>query len=477
MKIKFKLSIFLVFIHIISGSAKELEGDLIIKNVNIVNVLDGSVSRSMDILIIRDRITEILNHDNSSTYKAFEVINGEGQFLIPGLWDMHTHSWWAYEYFFPMLLVNGVTGIREMWGEQTEIDKIRIGITNGSIKGPDIFSAGPIIDGSPPLWKGSDSADSPERGREFVRKQKAEGADFIKVYTFLERAVYFAIADECKKQGISFGGHIPLKISLEEALNSGQISLEHFFGILEFCSSQKESLYSSMINENNEEKNDTLFEPRKFSTFLNRMKFETETFDRSKLPELVTLLSQSNSWICPTLVAAEGSINRSLPDFKPMEEIKFMPDFAVENWNPKVDTSKADLQNRNRQIESDWYALVTSVFRTMLDGDVKFLAGTDFPNPYCYPGYSLHEELRLFVEKCGFTPLEALQTATINPAVFLKMDNELGTVEINKKANFVLLGSDPLENINNTKNINGIILRGKFHAQSELKDSLKLKTR
>ncbi|HRB00616.1 MAG TPA: amidohydrolase family protein, partial [Ignavibacteria bacterium] len=237
------------------------------------------------------------------------------------------------------------------------------------------------------------------------------------------------------------------------------------------------SLYSSMINENNEEKNDTLFEPRKFSTFLNRMKFETETFDRSKLPELVTLLSQSNSWICPTLVAAEGSINRSLPDFKPMEEIKFMPDFAVENWNPKVDTSKADLQNRNRQIESDWYALVTSVFRTMLDGDVKFLAGTDFPNPYCYPGYSLHEELRLFVEKCGFTPLEALQTATINPAVFLKMDNELGTVEINKKANFVLLGSDPLENINNTKNINGIILRGKFHAQSELKDSLKLKTR
>ncbi|MEO8446411.1 MAG: amidohydrolase family protein [bacterium] len=474
MKTKLLLTISIIVVHIISGYSQELKGDLIIKNVNVLNVVDGTVSASMDIVIVKDVISEILKYNNGTTYNASEVINGEGQYLIPGLWDMHVHSWWAYENFFPMLLVNGVTGVREMWGEQKEVDKIRSGINSGAILGPDINSAGAIIDGIPPLWEGSDSADTPEKGRELVRKQKGEGADFIKVYSFLERDVYFAIADECKIQGITFGGHIPFRISLEEAVNAGQISLEHFFGILEFCSSEKEFLYPAMQSK---EKNDTLFDARKYSTFLNRMKFETETFDKSKLPELIELLSRSNSWLCPTLVTTEGSINRSKPDYKPIEEIKYMPEFAVDNWKPKVDTTKKDLQKKNTQIENDWYDLTTTIFRAMKDGNVKFLAGTDFPNPYCYPGYSLHEELRLFVEKCGFTPLEALQTATINPAVFLEMDKVLGSVEVNKKANLLLLGSNPLENINNTKNIKAVILRGKFYSEAALKDSLELKAR
>jgi len=294
------------------------------------------------------------------------------------------------------------------------------------------------------------------------------------VYSFLERDVYFAIADECKIQGIPFGGHIPFRISLEEAVNAGQISLEHFFGILEFCSTEKEFLYSAMKSK---EKNDTIFDARKYSTFLNRMKFETETFDKLKLPELIALLSRSNSWLCPTLVATEGFINRWKPDYKPIDEIKYMPEFTVDNWKPKVDTTKTDLQKRYTQIEIDWYDLTTTVLREMKDGNVKFLAGTDFPNPHCYPGYSLHEELRLFVEKFGFTPLEALQTATINPAVFLEIDKELGSVEVNKKANLLLLGSNPLENINNTKNINAVILRGKFYSKTAFKDSLELKAR
>ena len=294
------------------------------------------------------------------------------------------------------------------------------------------------------------------------------------MYSFLERDVYFAIADECKIQGIPFGGHIPFRISLEEAVNAGQISLEHFFGILEFCSTEKEFLYSAMKSK---EKNDTIFDARKYSTFLNRMKFETETFDKLKLPELIALLSRSNSWLCPTLVATEGFINRWKPDYKPIDEIKYMPEFTVDNWKPKVDTTKTDLQKRNTQIEIDWYDLTTTVLREMKDGNVKFLAGTDFPNPHCYPGYSLHEELRLFVEKFGFTPLEALQTATFNPAVFLEIDKELGSVEVNKKANLLLLGSNPLENINNTKNINAVILRGKFYSKTAFKDSLELKAR
>jgi len=151
LKTKLLLTISIIVIQIISGYSKELKGDLIIKNVNVINVIDGTVSGSMDIVIVKDMISEIANHDNSTTYNASEVINGEGQYLIPGLWDMHVHSWWAYENFFPMLLVNGVTGVREMWGEQKEVDKIRSGINSGVIIGPDIISSGAIIDGVPPL--------------------------------------------------------------------------------------------------------------------------------------------------------------------------------------------------------------------------------------------------------------------------------------------------------------------------------------
>lgn len=123
-------------------------------------------------------------------------------------------------------------------------------------------------------------------------------------------------------------------------------------------------------------------------------------------------------------------------------------------------------------IENNWYNQTSAVIKSMKDGGVKFLAGTDFPNPYCYPGYSLHEELRLFVDKGGLTPLEALQTATLNPAIYLNKEKEIGTVEVKKNASLLLLQANPLININNTKKIEGVILRGKYFSSKWLQDNL-----
>ena len=461
-------------IFLAPGCSKEVKGDLIVKNVAVINIVDGTIANSMDVVIVKDRITEIAPNKKNTKYITNELIDGTGHYLIPGLWDMHTHTWWAYKEFFPLLMVNGITGIREMWGEPDSIQKTRNEIESGKIPGPDIISSGAIIDGKPPLWEGSEIADSPAKAREIVRAQKARGADFIKVYSYLEREVYFAIADECKKAGIPFSGHIPFKISLEEAVHAGQKSLDHFFGILEFCSKEKDFLITSMRNRH---KNDSLFETRKFSTFLNRMQFETKTYDSSQLPGLISLLSKSDSWLCPTLIATEGSINRSTSGFKPKDIIRYMPDFAIQNWHPSDDVAALKSRNKNREIESEWYNQIISLFKALKDGGVKFLAGTDYPNPNCYPGFSLHDELKIFVEKAGFTPLEALQTATINPSVFLKMDKDIGTVETGKKANLLLLKANPLENINNTREIEGVILRGKYYRAKVLKDSLERLTR
>ncbi len=474
MKASLLISASATFIFLISGCSKEIKGDLIIKNVAVINVADGTVANAMDVIIVKDRITEIVPSKRNTKYITKELIDGNGHYLIPGLWDMHTHTWWAYKEFFPLLMANGITGIREMWGEPDSIRKIRNEIESGKILGPEIISSGAIIDGNPPLWEGSEIADSPAKAREIVRTQKVKGADFIKVYSYLERDVYFAIADECKKAGIPFSGHIPFKISLEEAVHAGQGSLDHFFGILDFCSREKEFLVASMRKTH---KNDSLFEVRKFSTFINRMQFETKTYDSSQLSGLISLLSKSNSWLCPTLIATEGSINRSTPDFEPKDIIRYMPDFAIQNWQPRNDPASIKSRNKNREIESEWCSQITSLSRPLKDGGVKFLAGTDYPNPNCYPGFSLHDELRIFVEKAGFTPLEALQTATINPAVFLKMDKDIGTVETGKKATLLLLKANPLENIKNSSEIEGVILRGKFYRTTVLKDSLERLTR
>lgn len=452
-----------------AGYSQQLSGDLIIQNVNVIDVINGTVYESMDIAVTGDRISEIVKHNYKTIYKTEKKISGTDKYLIPGLWDSHTHTWWAYEEFFPMLMANGITGIREMWGEPETVSKIRSEIEKENLAGPKIISSGAIIDGNPPLFKGLDTAGTPERGREIVREQKVQGVDFIKVYSYLEREVYFAIAEECKKEGIPFAGHIPFRISLEEAVHSGQVSLEHFFGIIEYCSSEKESLIKAMQSD---KKSDSLFDARKFSTFINRMEYETKTYDKDKLSSLISFLAKSDVWLCPTLVATVGSISRSTEGYQPDSIIRYMPGFVIESWPPRNDSESLISRKRNNETESKWYELSLSLLKPMKDGGVKFLAGTDYPNPYCYPGFSLHEEMRLFVEKAGFTPLEALQTATINPAVFLNLNKELGSVDIGKKANLLLLGANPLENINNTKDIKGVIIRGKYFTTAELKDSL-----
>ncbi len=224
-----KTALALLSLSFIFSCTQTLEGDLLIQNVNVINVETGEISANRDVLIIGDNIANIEEHEKYS-YLSPKTIDATDKFLIPGLWDMHGHWLGAYEYFFPMLLANGVVGIRDMWGDLPALKKVRKLIDEGTIAGPDVFTAGLMVDGKEPRWPyASVSAATPEEGRKIVRQQKADGVDFIKVYDRLDRDVYFAIADECIKQNIPMVGHIPLKISLEEAINSNHLSIEHFF--------------------------------------------------------------------------------------------------------------------------------------------------------------------------------------------------------------------------------------------------------
>jgi len=425
----------------------------VITNVNIIDVKTGEIIPDRDVVIIGDSIGSIIANKSNRKYSAGKVIDGTDQYLIPGLWDMHVHHYWAYKDFSPLLIANGVTGVREMFGDLEAVKNLRKKVEKGDIQGPDIITAGPIVDGSPAAWPGSDEAKTPEDGRKIVRKQIEQGVDFIKVYSLLEQDVFEAIADECNKLDISFGGHIPRKVKVEDAVKAGQKFIEHFNGMLEFTVKDRGYYFSVLRGE----KKDSVL-----SSYTERQRFLAENYDSTRLEPLIKLLAENQVWIDPTSVVNRVFGYLDQEEFTNDERIYYMPEFAIRNWDPKQDWRLNTRKPEDYEYERMWYRKGLEMMKPMLDGGVQFLAGTDYPNPYTYPGFSLHDELQIFVEEAGFSPLEALQTATINPAIFLKKEMELGTVAPGKRASLVLLNANPLEDINNTRNIAGVILRGAY---------------
>ena len=451
-----------------SGCQKAVvTGDLAITNTNVIDVRTGEVHSAQDVIIRGDSIYDILSH-GTATLEATQTIDGVRQYLIPGLWDMHVHSWWGYQDFFPVLVANGITGIREMWGNVPEVRRIAKLIEEDSIIGPEMITAAAIVDGNPPAWEGSDIADTPETGREIVRRQKDEGADFIKVYTLLERDAYFAIADESRRQNIPFSGHIPKRVSLQEALEAGHGSIEHFYGIPEFCSSQQD--YLEKLRKGDLE-NDTLM-GLKFSSWYHMADYIYDTFDEAREYELRQLMEKHKPWICPTLVVHIGGQRNYDPLYVSDERIDYMPGYTMNGWRTNASEKSDSISRLNLQTERNAYKIITKLLKPVKDAGARILAGSDYPNPFTFPGFSLHEELQLLVDDAGFTPLEALQTATLNPALFLGLENGLGTVGKGKIANLVLLAENPLDDIRNTTKINAVILRGTYHEGSILRESI-----
>jgi tetratricopeptide (TPR) repeat protein len=455
-----KFSFLLVFsITILQSCSKIIEGDLIITNVDIIDVKTGDINLSMDVVINDDIIDSIVGHKNNTNYKAKTIIDGSGKFLIPGLWDMHTHTWWGYEEFFPLLLANGVTGIQEMFGDLIAVKNIKEKIKKGEIIGPEFISAGRIIDGKSAMHSGSDEADTPEKGREIVRRQIKDGADFIKVYSLLTKDVYLAIADESKKHGVPMYGHLPDGVPLEEGIKAGHKSLEHFIGILEYTSNNRHHFHDVM--EGN--KKDTTLLGK--NTYVKMLEFMVKNHNPNRIDSLITLLKDSETWVSPSNVVNRAYSHQKDSSISHKKNIVYLPHILRENWKGSL---KSD---RYYNAWKAHYYLSLSIMSRMQDGGVKFLAATDYSNPYVFPGFDLHNELQIFVD-VGFTPLEALQTATLNPAKFLDKTDKFGTVEIGKIANLLLLDENPLKDINNTKKIAYVLQRGKAFSNLALQRSL-----
>ncbi len=443
---------------------KVFQGDLLLQNINIINIESGKIDLSMDVLISADTISNIYKNGIKNNYSVKSVIEGKGKFLIPGLWDMHVHSWDFHEHYAPLLLANGIVGVREMNGNLQRINELKKNLEEKKYNGPIIISSGPIIDGHPPSQKSFVVASTPEEGRSIVREQKSQGADFIKVYFGLEESVYLAIADECKKLGLTMAGHLPNKVSLELSVEVGHQTYDHLYNVLARISDSKglEEMESSRKGAYTGD------------NFVNRVSYTAKTYNPSKVDTLYNVLtSNGQRYICPTFTMSEGKIR--------LRDTAYIGDYR-KNYLPWVepkDRSEYFTKNefeykRNLEI---WYLEALKLVKPLSDKGVKFLAGTDYPMWFCYPGFSLHEELEILVEKAGLSELEALQTATINPAEFLRLSDKYGTIKSGKNASLLILNKNPLDNIKNTHSIEGLILEGEYFNRQKLDSFLESRKR
>jgi imidazolonepropionase-like amidohydrolase len=436
---------------------------LVITNVTIIDVTGAPAASDMTVVITGDRITEIGPTRSVRAPKDAQIVSGTGKFLIPGLWDMHVH--WYLKDYLPLFLANGVTGIRQMWGMPMH-HHWRKEQESGSLLGPRLIIASPIIDGPNPIWRESVSVADEAQAREAVRKARQDGADFIKIYSRLTRDAFFAVADETKKLGVPFAGHIPQSVTVAEASDAGQKSIEHLTGILMACSSREEELRKELAAA-------TSANPGQFSSAQFRRINQSiyESFSADKAAALFARLKRNQTWQCPTLTVLRSGAYLSDPNFRNDPRLKYMPESVRTQWDPTKDFRFRNRTEEDHQMAKLGFRKQTEIIRPMRQAGVEFIAGTDVLNPYCFPGFSLHDELALLVE-AGLTPLEALQAATINAARYQAREKELGTVAKDKLADLVLLEANPLEKITNTQKIDAVIMNGKLIDKAQLQQML-----
>jgi len=465
---KFILTFALMWIFFLPSRAKTV---VVIRDVTVIDMVSKAPKSQQTVIITGDRISHIGR--GLKIPKSATLIDGTGKFLIPGLWDMHVHVLRPdrAETFFKLFIANGVTGVRDM-GTTEEgfgmLSRVRTDLSSGNLIGPRIIVAGRIMDGAKPTVAVNSIPFSGEAAaRDQVNRLKFAGADFIKVYDGVSRGEYLAIVDEANKLNLPVVGHVPRNLTSFEASNAGQRSFEHLGNILRSCS----SLDAKTIEDRASADVKPSGKPDDFSAIPARIaartKIELQTFDEAKCNSLYATFVKNQTWQVPTLAAKRPLSLLEDGGFTKDPRMEYIPRNELETWKPennfflKFRTPEFIIQKKNLYLKE------LELVRDMHRAGVPFLTGTDIPGAYIYPGFSLHDELELLVQT-GFTPYEALQSATIGPAKFLGMEKSLGTIQKGKLADLVLLDRNPLEDIRNTRNIVAVFANGRYFSRRDL---------
>jgi imidazolonepropionase-like amidohydrolase len=445
------------------GCSKPTGSILAVTHVTVIDATGAPARPDMTVLINDRKIAVVGGFSSVSIPRNAQVIDASGKFLIPGLVDSHLHLTAAgepsgsREFFVPLLLANGITTVRDMGGYLESLVPLRREIRQGKRLGPEIFFAGPYLDGSPPSFQPSLVVTNAVEAAEDVHTLVQQGVDFIKVQSILSRDAYFAIGQAARREHIPFAGHVPDRVTAAEASDAGQKSVEHLTGVLRGCSSEEPRLMREQFQAG--PKNAT---PE--SSHAREMQWERnllQTYSNKQAGALITKFVHNQTWQVPTLILLRNDAYPGPETDSPDDPLlQFVPRTIAAKWKQVRLTQDKLSTASDFELREKLLAQSMQVVAQMESSGVPILAGTDSAAPYVIPGFALHEELALLV-KAGLSPMQALEAATKNPADFLGKSETQGTIEAGKNADLLLLDSDPLEDIRNTQRIRAVILGGR----------------
>lgn len=444
-----------------------------------ITVIDGSgapPATDMSVVIADGWVTAVGPAAATKVPVGAMLVDGRGRYLIPGLWDMHVHLTTeaphgpepagsdlpvARSYFLPLLIGYGVTGVRDMAGDLRVLQAWRKAIATGEVIGPRIIATGykigqekPVVPGAPPRVRDSDAA------RHAVQALKEAGADFVKI-DLASGDIAPAVAEESKRVGLAFVGHIPVDADAGAFSDLGMRSLEHQLGLPLSCSGAADSLRTRFRELRRRPK--LLLKLYAWFGWANpedRLRARmVETHDPARCAALADRFVRNGTWNSPTL-----HLLRNLGRVDWAQDTS-----AARRYQPAAlrRVGRLEPSDTLRALRQKYYRLNLVITREFFRRGVGTLAGTDAPVDDAIPGLSLHEELELMVE-AGLTPLEALHTATSAPAEFLGLADSVGTVAVGRRADLLILTADPSVDIRNTRRIEAVILGGKLLPRPQL---------
>ena len=427
--------------------------DLALAHVTIVDVESGALRPDQTVLIRGGRITWTGSAGEARIPAGARVVDATGRYAIPGLWDMHVHT--SREgraaHFWPQFLAYGVTGVREMGSYLDSLQYWRGQARRPGSGAPRIVYSSPMLDGNPPSWRhGYGVADS-AAAVAAVDTMVALGFDFLKVYNRLSRDAYFAIARRARERGIPFAGHVPDAITLVEASDAGQRSIEHLHDEMFIaCLPGGQPLFDAFLAA----RTSGASEDSARAIFRRLTEIALNGPDAGVCRPLFERFVANGTWLTPTLAVHRG---QHPPDALVADpRLRFVPPALAQRWKEGLDAGEdAEVERRINQQMARMVGMAQAA-------GVGILAGTDASDePYVFAGSGLHDELALLVD-AGLTPLQALRAGTVNPARYLGAADSMGTVAAGRVADLVLLDADPLRDIRNTTRIFAVVHAGRL---------------
>ena len=398
-------------------------------DVNVIPMDGDHVLADYTVLVQGDRILAV--GSDVEVPMGAQVINGKGQYLLPGLAEMHGHvprpdepAQYTEDVLF-LYLANGITTVRGMLGAEGQL-ALRARTNSSSLKAPTLYLAGPSFNGR--------SINSPEEAVAKVRQQKAEGWDLLKVHPGLTKAEYDAMAQTAHEEGIRFGGHVPADVGLMHALDMGQETFDHVDGYVEYVRASGES-------------------------------------EAVAIAEAIRRTKAKNAWIVPTMAlweAINGTID--IEDLRAYDELKYMPPGVVQSWFNRVN-NQLNNPNYNRETALDLINTRMRVLSALHEGGVRILMGTDAPQLFSVPGFSLHRELTRMVD-AGMSPYSILVSGTRNVGEYFVNDDVFGTVTPGSRADLLLVSGNPLEDVAHLQHLSGVMVRGQWLSRNDLDSGL-----